>query len=57
MGMFLYEIVLRDIPFKKGVVLKRRLKFQRDQWPRRSRLGGVNDPAEIWVLWIFFGEY
>jgi hypothetical protein len=47
-GMFPYEIVLRDIPFKKKLWARNDdLKFQRGQWPRWNRFEGINDPAKI----------
>jgi hypothetical protein len=38
MGIFTYEIVLQDIPFKKMLrALNEDFKFKRGQWPRGNR--------------------
>jgi hypothetical protein len=44
MGIFTYEIVLQDIPFKKMLRTRNEdFKFQRGH----IHFSGVNDPAEI----------
>jgi hypothetical protein len=55
MGIFNYEIVLQDIPFKKMLRTQNEDfkfqrghgTFQRGQWPRGYRFSGINDTDEI----------
>jgi hypothetical protein len=48
MGIFTYEIVLQDIPFKKMLRTQNEdFKFQRGYIGTFQRFSGVNDMAEI----------